>query len=69
MGFSEYGPGDVVYFPEGPFNGICAVVQEVDLRRSKLRLVFSEGTVHREGNVLRERRHSLTVGFDEIELI
>ncbi|MGQ4600191.1 hypothetical protein [Nocardia sp. R6R-6] len=69
VGLSEYGPGDVVYFPEGPFSGICAVVQEVDLRRRELRVVFSEGTVHREGNILRERRHSLTVGLDEIELI
>ncbi|WP_141810884.1 hypothetical protein [Nocardia bhagyanarayanae] len=69
MGFAEYGPGDVVYFPEGPFSGICAVVREVDARNAKLRIEFGEGTVHREGNVLRERRHGLTVGFDEVELV
>ncbi|MFF0499619.1 hypothetical protein ACFYU5_24695 [Nocardia aobensis] len=69
MSIREYEPGDVVYFPTGPFNGICAVVQEVDDRRARLRLSFSEGVAHREGNVLRERRHSLTVGFDEIELL
>ncbi|MFI1912841.1 hypothetical protein [Nocardia sp. NPDC020380] len=69
MGFSEYGPGDVVYFPEGPFSGVCAVVQEVDARREELRIDFREGTVHREGGVLREQRHSFTVGFDEVELL
>ncbi|MFC6010673.1 hypothetical protein [Nocardia lasii] len=69
MGITEYGPGDVVYFPAGPFSGICAVVQDVDVRRAQLRIEFGEGTVHREGNVLRERRHRLTVGFDEVELV
>ncbi|CAM4140049.1 hypothetical protein NONI108955_11365 [Nocardia ninae] len=69
MGFTEYAPGDVVYFPEGPFSGVCAVVRAVDAGTAKLRLDFGEGAVHREGNVLRERRHSLTVGFDEIELV
>ncbi|QBS45108.1 hypothetical protein [Nocardia sp. CS682] len=69
MGFTEYAPGDVVYFPEGPFSGVCAVVRAVDARTAKLRIDFGEGAVHREGNVLRERRHSLTVGFDEIELV
>ncbi|MFI6172632.1 hypothetical protein ACIBCN_38050 [Nocardia sp. NPDC051052] len=68
MGFTEYAPGDVVHFPEGPFSGICGVVREVYARRAKLRIDFREGTVHREGNVLRERRHSLTVGYDEVEL-
>ncbi len=67
--FTEYGPGDVVYFPDGPFNGICAVVREVDTRNAELRIDFAEGTVHREGNALRERRHRLTVGFDEVELV
>lgn len=67
--FGEYGPGDVVIFPDGPFHGICAVVRDVDARRARLRLDFGEGAVHREGNVLRERRHSMTVGFDEIELL
>ena len=65
----RYCPGDVVYFPAGPFGGICAVVREVDGRRARLRLDFSEGVVHREGNVLRARVHSVTVGFDEIELM
>ncbi|PXX58732.1 hypothetical protein DFR70_11367 [Nocardia tenerifensis] len=69
MGITEYAPGDVVQFPDGPFSGICAVVQEVDARTAKLRIVFSEGTAHREGGVLRERRHSLTVGYDEVELV
>ncbi|MGW6423169.1 hypothetical protein ACWF82_10875 [Nocardia sp. NPDC055053] len=69
MGFTEYSAGDVVYFPAGPFSGICGVVQEVDVRRSTLRLEFAEGVAHREGGVLRERRHNLTVGFDEIELV
>ncbi|MBO0854666.1 MAG: hypothetical protein J2P18_12980 [Nocardia sp.] len=69
MGFRAYGPGDVVVFPKGPLNGICAVVREVDSHRSKLRLDFREGIVHHEGNVLRERRHTVTVGFDEIELM
>ncbi|WP_405163438.1 hypothetical protein OG203_45505 [Nocardia sp. NBC_01499] len=69
MGFTEYAPGDVVHFPEGPFSGICAVVREVDARSAKLRIDFGEGLVHREGGVLRERRHSLTVGYDEVELV
>lgn len=69
MTATEYGPGDVVYFPAGPFSGICGVVREVDVHRARLRIEFGEGTVHREGNVLRERRHGLTVGFDEVELI
>ncbi len=56
-------------FPSGPFGGICGVVQEVDARRSTVRLTFAEGTTHREGGVLRERRHTMTVGFDEIELV
>ncbi|MGW4371451.1 hypothetical protein ACWEKT_38020 [Nocardia takedensis] len=69
VGFTDFGPGDVVYFPEGPFVGVCAVVREIDARRSRLRIEFGEGIAHREGGVLRERRHSLTVGFDEVELV
>ncbi|WP_028478527.1 hypothetical protein [Nocardia sp. CNY236] len=69
MGSTEYGPGDVVYFPEGPFSGVCAVVREVDVRRSRLRIDFGEGLLHREGGILQEKRHSLTVGFDEVELM
>ncbi|WP_330232378.1 hypothetical protein OHA40_07715 [Nocardia sp. NBC_00508] len=68
MGLTEYEPGDVVYFPEGPFWGICGVVREVGARRAKLRIDFDEGLVHREGGVLRVLRHSLTVGFNEVEL-
>ncbi|MFF2087372.1 hypothetical protein ACFVVM_26660 [Nocardia sp. NPDC058176] len=68
MGTSEYAPGDVVFFAEGPFSGICGVVREVDVRRTKLRVDFGEGIVHREGGVLRGRWHSLTAGFDEVEL-
>ncbi|WP_460718398.1 hypothetical protein [Nocardia heshunensis] len=69
MGITEFGPGDVVYFPEGPFCGVCGVVRSVDAHRAELRIDFSEGTVHREGNVLREQRHSFTVGFHEVELL
>ncbi|MTE16339.1 hypothetical protein [Nocardia aurantiaca] len=69
MGFTEYGPGDVVYFPEGPFSAVCAVVRAVDPRREELRIDFGEDLVHREGNVLRERRHTFTVQFDEVELV
>ncbi|MFC9892837.1 hypothetical protein ACFVMC_04005 [Nocardia sp. NPDC127579] len=69
MGFTEYAAGDVIYFPEGPFSGVCGVVREVDLRRARLRIEFSEGLAHREGGVLRERRHSMTVAFDEVELV
>ncbi|MDO3648647.1 hypothetical protein [Nocardia mangyaensis] len=68
MGITEYAAGDVVHFPEGPFSGVCAVVREVDHRRAELRIDFGEGLAHREGGVLRERRHRLTVGFDEVEL-
>lgn len=69
VGITEFCAGDVVYFPEGPFSGVCGVVRTVDARRSELRIDFSEGLVHREGNVLRERRHSFTVGFHEVELV
>ncbi len=69
VGISEFAPGDVVYFPAGPFSGICAVVREVDPHRTTLRLEFSEGAVHREGGVLHERRHTLTVAFDEVALV
>lgn len=67
--FTAFGPGDVVYFPEGPFSGVCGVVREVDVHRGELHLDLSEGAVHREGGVLRERRHSMTVGFDDVELV
>ncbi len=69
VGISEYAPGDVVVFSHGPFGGICAVVQSVDTRRSTLGLEFAVGTTHREGGVLREDRHRMTVGFDEVELL
>ncbi len=68
VSLTDFSPGDVVYFPEGPFTGVCGVVQSVDPRREELRIDFTEGSVHREGNVLRERRHSFTVGFHEVEL-
>lgn len=35
-------------FPEGPFSGVCGVVWEVDARRERLRIGFSEGIAHRE---------------------
>ncbi|MBF4999746.1 hypothetical protein IRT45_21625 [Nocardia sp. BSTN01] len=69
MGDNEYVPGDVVHFPEGPFSGVCGVVREVDATRGRLRIDISEGAVHREGNVLRERRHSMNVAIEEIELM
>ncbi|MGW4535710.1 hypothetical protein ACWEOI_32620 [Nocardia sp. NPDC004340] len=69
MRTTEYGPGDVVYFPSGPFSGICAVVRTVDPRREELRIDFAEGLTHREGGVLHERRHTFTVRFDEVELV
>ncbi|MFR9749734.1 hypothetical protein ACL02S_01715 [Nocardia sp. 004] len=68
MGFTEFAPGDVVSFSEGPFRGICGVVREVDPRSGTLRIEFNEGLTHREGGVLRGRWHSLTAGFDEVEL-
>ncbi|NKY55583.1 hypothetical protein [Nocardia flavorosea] len=69
MGTTEYAPGDVVYFPGGPFWDVCGVVREVDPHRGELRIDFDEGLVHREGGVLRARRHSMTVRFDEVELL
>lgn len=69
MEINDYGPGDVVYFPRGPFIGICGVVHEVDTPSATLRLEIGEGLAHREGGVLRERRHRMTVGFDEVELV
>ncbi|SFL84574.1 Uncharacterised protein [Nocardia asteroides] len=69
VGFTEYSAGDVVYFPAGPFSGVCGVVKEVDVHRATVRLELSEGVAHREGGVLRERRHTLTAAFDEIELV
>ncbi|WP_433679072.1 hypothetical protein [Nocardia sp. CA-119907] len=44
-------------------------MREVDRRRARLRIDVGEGLVHREEGVLRERRHSLTVGFNEVELV
>ncbi|MFE3543383.1 hypothetical protein ACFXK0_10445 [Nocardia sp. NPDC059177] len=69
MGNTEFGPGDVVYFPAGPFSGVCAVVRAVDTRNSTLRIDFREGVTHREGGVLQERRHQFTVDFGEVELL
>lgn len=69
VGSIDYGPGDVVYFPSGPFSGICGVVRTVYPHREELRIDFAEGIVHREGGVLRERRHTFTVRFDEVELV
>ncbi|MEU8897736.1 hypothetical protein [Nocardia sp. NPDC048505] len=69
MGFTEFAAGDVVYFPAGPFTGVCGVVREVHARAGELRIEVGEGLRHREGGVLHERRHRMTVGFDEVELI
>ena len=68
MGITEFAPGDVVYFPAGPFWGVCGVVRDVDTRAETVRVEFAEGVVHREGGVLRARRHTLTAGFAELEL-
>ncbi len=68
VGITEYAPGDVVHFPAGPFWDVCGVVREVDTGRGELRIEFDEGLVHRDGGVLRGRRHSMTVRFDEVEL-
>ncbi len=57
-----------MWFPEGPFRGICGVVREVDAGNAKLHIDFGEGLARREGNVLREQRHRLTVSFTEVEL-
>lgn len=69
VGITEFAPGDVGYFPHGPFSGICGVVRTVDARGARMRIEFSEATVHREGGVLRERRHHMTVAFDGVELV
>ena len=68
VGIIEYAQGDVVYFAAGPFAGVCGVVREVDAPRATLRVDIGEGPVHHHGDVLSARRHSMTVGFDEVEL-
>lgn len=35
---ADYVPGDVVHIPEGPFQGVCAVVREVDSVASRLQV-------------------------------
>lgn len=55
-----FAPGDVVFIPEGPFQGVCGVVRQVDERRSQLRLHVSLGY---KCDGLRD----LTVDFDEVE--
>ncbi|WP_167660011.1 hypothetical protein [Nocardia mangyaensis] len=54
---ADYVPGDVVHIPEGPFQGVCAVVREVDSVASRLRVdALVVGGPHR-----------LSIGFDEVE--
>ncbi|MFC4375863.1 hypothetical protein ACFO5K_17325 [Nocardia halotolerans] len=54
---ADYVPGDVVHIPTGPFQGVCAVVREVDAVTSRLHVhaLVSGGP------------HELSVGFDEVE--
>lgn len=54
---TEYVPGDVVFVPRGPFQGVCGVVREVDTRRSQLWLEIPMGP----------ESHGVVVGFDEVE--
>ncbi|MGV9679546.1 hypothetical protein ACWDSJ_30070 [Nocardia sp. NPDC003482] len=54
---AEFCPGDVVFVPSGPFQGVCGVVREVDAEREELRLVVS----------VCDRRHQVVVGFTEAE--
>jgi transcription antitermination factor NusG len=56
---SEFSPGDVVFVPSGPFQGVCGVVREVDAARAQLRIVVSMG----------DRSHGVVVDFDEVELV
>ncbi|MFD3509037.1 hypothetical protein [Nocardia sp. NPDC058666] len=54
---ADYVPGDVVHIPQGPFQGVCAVVREVDFVASRLQVdaLVKGGT------------HGLNLGFDEVE--
>ncbi|NNH74737.1 hypothetical protein HLB23_33640 [Nocardia uniformis] len=55
-----FAPGDVVFIPEGPFQGVCGVVRQVDTRRAQLRLRVSLGYKC-------DGLSDLTVDFDEVE--
>ncbi|WP_280268263.1 hypothetical protein [Nocardia wallacei] len=54
---AEFTPGDVVFVPTGPLQGVCGVVTEVDAQRRELRL-----DVRVQGG-----RHGVLVEFDEVE--
>ncbi|MDO3648753.1 hypothetical protein [Nocardia mangyaensis] len=54
---ADYVPGDVVHIPEGPFQGVCAVVREVDSVASRLRV----------DALVAGGPHGLSIGFDEVE--
>jgi transcription antitermination factor NusG len=54
---ADYVPGDVVHFPEGPFQGVCAVVREVDSVASRLQV----------DALVKGGPYELSIGFDEVE--
>ncbi|WP_188828880.1 hypothetical protein [Nocardia camponoti] len=54
---ADYTPGDVVHIPEGPFQGMCAVVRAVDVDTARLQ-------VHAVG---RGGGAELSLRFDEVE--
>ncbi|MFC6013652.1 hypothetical protein [Nocardia lasii] len=54
---ADYVPGDVVHIPEGPFQGVCAVVREVDSVASRLHI----------DALIAGGPHAMNVGFDEVE--
>jgi transcription antitermination factor NusG len=59
MGIADFYPGDVVFVPEGPFRGVCGVVEAVDIARAELRLIVSSAR--------QALRHQVTVSVDEVE--
>ncbi|MFD3703745.1 hypothetical protein ACFWUP_11405 [Nocardia sp. NPDC058658] len=68
MRCSELSAGEVVYFPEGPFVGLSGVVLDVDAELSMLRVEFAEGLDHPGSGAKQQRRRTVTVAFDELEL-
>ncbi|MBF6172915.1 hypothetical protein [Nocardia blacklockiae] len=56
---AEFTPGDVVFVPSGPFQGVCGVIREVDTGREELHLDIR----------VRGGRHGVLVRFDEVEWV
>lgn len=54
---ADYVPGDVVHIPEGPFQGVCAVVREVDSVASRLQV----------DALVKGGPYEIVIGFDEVE--